>query len=66
MNDAPFEVGDTVTSPWDPAHGDLIRTVTAVVPNEDYVSGWVVSADNGNNPETKPIKLVDASWFYPA
>jgi hypothetical protein len=66
MDDAPFKVGDHVTSPWDPIQGDLIRTVTDVRRNNDFSSGWAISTDNGGFAETKPIITIDSSWFFHA
>ena len=63
MSFQPFRVGDKVTSMWDPVHGDLIRTVTDVRENANFQSGWAVSADDGEEPSTKRIVLIDSSWF---
>lgn len=66
MTDQPFQIGDRVTSMWDPVHGDLIRTVTDVRKNPNFQSGWAVSADDGGEPSTKRVVLIDSSWFLPA
>ena len=62
----PFAVGDKVTSAWDPVHADLVRTVIDVRENTNFASGWAISSDDGNEPETRNILLIDSSWFLPA
>ena len=67
MSDTPpFATGDKVTSMWDPEFGDLVRTILDVRKNPNFNSGWAVSSDDGNEPRTKPILLIDSSWFLPA
>jgi len=43
----PFKVGDRVTTAVYRSERNVVRTVTAVVRNDGYVSGWSVSADDG-------------------
>ena len=66
MTDQPFQIGDRVTSMWDVVNADLVRTVTAVRRNPIFHSGWAVSSDDGGEPTTRAIILIDSSWFLPA
>lgn len=65
MTDQPFQIGDLVTSPWDPINADVVRRITDIRENRDFSSGWVVCADNGGVDGLKDITCVDASWFCP-
>lgn len=48
MENAPFKVGDKVTTGYSPVHKSTVRTVISVIKSEYFSSGWAVCADAGD------------------
>jgi len=68
MKDAPFKIGDKVKSKYHPDETNVIRTVTEVIKDTTYRSGYAVSTDGGGACSEcgrvgKRIHRADCQWF---
>jgi len=73
--DAPFAIGDRVTTEFIHEHSDVVRTVTEVEAYNPIVnlgppsSGWIIAADAGEPCPTcgkapsQEIPVIDSGWF---